>query len=124
MDQAELWVEEIVVEYTLGAGAGDEAGPPFAGHELEGIAGLLGTEDADQPTLETLLADELLGPALLAERASAIEVCTASLLGEALGVFDEAVAVCRGEYFDEVAAPHLEHVIDEAFQFPWDAMAR
>ena len=65
-----------------------------------------------------MFADELLGPVLLAEGAGAIEVCAAGLLGAALGVFDEAVAVARGEHLDEVATPHLEHVIDEALQFP------
>src|SRR4051812_34291239 len=76
--------------------AGDEAWPVLAGHELEGVARILGAEDADQPALDALFADELLGPAVFAERASAIEVSTASLRGEALGVFDEAVAIARG----------------------------
>ena len=89
-----------------------------ATNEGEGVAGFLGAEDADESAFDALLADELLGPVLLAERAGAIKVDAAGLVGQALSVLDETVGEVRGEHLDEVAAPHPENVIDEALQFP------
>ena len=53
----------------------------------------------------------------LLEGTGAIQVGAAGLLREALGVLDQALGVLRRQHLHEMAAPHLEHAIDEAFEF-------
>ena len=118
MDEAELRIEEVVVEHALSAGLRDESRPTVARHEYERIAGFQGAEDANESGFDALFADQLFGPMVLLERTVAIEIGVASLGGDGASVFDEAVAVLRSNDFDEVAASHLEDVIDETLQFP------
>ena len=104
VDQAELRIEEVIVEHALLPGSADELGPFGAGHECEGRAGFLGAEDADESLGDALVADEVLGPLVLAELAGAIDVGAAGLLRPALGVLDQAVGVLGRDSLDEIGS--------------------
>ena len=91
MDEAELRIEEVVIEDALLAGLGDEARPLFVGNEGEGVAGFLGAKDADESGFDTLLADQLLGPCFFLEETGAIQIGSAGLASESLGMFDQSL---------------------------------
>ena len=74
VDQAELGIEEVVIEDPLLSGSADELGPFGTRHEREGRTGFLGAEDADESLEDALFADEVMGPLVLAELAGAIHV--------------------------------------------------
>ena len=117
VDQAELGIEEVVVEHPLLSGSTDELGPFGAGHECEGGTGFLGAEDADESLGDALVADEVLGPLVLAELAGAILVGAAGLLRPVLGMLDQAVGVLGRQGFHEVGAANFQDAIDEVFEF-------
>ena len=77
----------------------------------------LGKAIAHQPALEALLANQLLGPLVLAEGAAAIEIRASRGRGHLFGVFDELIGVSGRDDVHEVGATHLEHVIDKPLQF-------
>jgi hypothetical protein len=60
VDQAELGIEEVVIEDPLLSVSADELGPLGAGHEGEGRTGFLSAEDADESLGDSLVADEAL----------------------------------------------------------------
>ena len=98
VDQAELGIEEVVIEDPLLPGSADELGPFGARHEREGGTGFLGAEDADESLGDALVADQVVGPLVLAELAGAIEVGAAGLPCPVLGMLDQTVGVlgCQG----------------------------
>ena len=117
VDQAELRIEEVVIEDPLLPGSADELRPFGAGHECEGRTGFLGAEDADESLGDALVADEVVGPLVLAELAGAIHVGAAGLLRPALGMLDQAVGVLGRHGFHEVATANFQNAIDEVFEF-------
>ena len=117
VDQAELGIEEVVVEDPLLPGSADELGPLGARHECEGRTGFLSAEDADESLGDALVADEVVGPLVLAELAGAIHVGAAGLPRPALGMRDQAVGVLGRHGLHEVAAANLQNAIDEVLEF-------
>ena len=117
VDQAELGIEEVVIEDPLLPGSADELGPVGTRHKREGRTRLLGAEDTDKSLGDTLVADEVLGPLVLAELAGAIQVDSASLPRPALSMRDETVRVLRRHGFHEVGAANFQNAIDEVFEF-------
>ena len=93
MDQTELGIEEVVVEDPLLSGSADELGTFGAGHKSEGRASFLSAKDADESLGDALIADQALGPLVLAKLAGAILVGAAGLPSPALGLLDQAVSV-------------------------------
>ena len=93
VNEAQLWIEEIVVKHALLPLHRDEARPFVRRPEVKRIAGFLGAEDADQPVFDALLANEAFGPLVLFEGTGAIQIGAAAFLREALGVVDQ----CLGE---------------------------
>ena len=70
------------------------------------------------PTLETpLVADEVLGPLVLAKLSGAIFVGATDLSSPVLGMLDQAVGVLRRQGFHEVCAANVQNTIDEVFEF-------
>src|SRR5271169_6732575 len=86
VDEAQLRIEEIIVEHSLLTQPGNESRPPLAGNEGKRLAGFLGAQDTDQSRLDALLADQLLGPLLLLERTGAIKVGATCLTCQSLSV--------------------------------------
>src|SRR6185312_15569313 len=117
MNEAELRIEEVVIEDTLLSRLGDESRPLLAGNESEGVAGFQGAEDTDEPFFEALFANERLGPLVLLEGAGAIEIGALRLACELLGMSDEPIGPLRGKGLHEVGAADFEDVIDESFEF-------
>ena len=117
VDQTELGIEEIVVEDALLSLPTDELGPLGSGDEREGRAGFQSAEDADEPLGNALVADEVLGPLILAELAGAIHVGAAGLLRPVLGVCDQAVGRLGCHGFQEVGAADFQDAINEVFEF-------
>jgi hypothetical protein len=48
MDEAKLWVKEVIIEDALLPRPGDKARAFVAWNQCEGITGFLGAEDADE----------------------------------------------------------------------------
>jgi len=117
VDQAELRIEEVVIEDPLLSVSTDELGPLRARHECEGRTGFLSAEDADEPLGDALVADEVLGPFVLAELAGAIQVCAAFFSRPFLGMLDQTIGVLGCHGFHEVAAANFQNAIDETFEF-------
>ena len=117
VDQAELGIEEVVVEHPLLSVSTDELGPLGAGHECEGRTGFQSAEDADESLGDALVADEVVGPLVLAELAGAIDVGAAGLPSPFLGMLDQTVGVLGGQGFHEVGAANFQNAIDEVFEF-------
>jgi hypothetical protein len=117
VDQAELGIEEVVIEHPLLPGSADELGPLGAGHKSEGRASFLSAEDADESLGDALVADEVLGPLVLAELAGAIFVGATGIPSPALGMLDQAVGVLGRPGFHEVCAANFQDAIDEVFEF-------
>jgi hypothetical protein len=112
-----LWIEEVIVEHALLAWLGDEAWPFLAGNEDEGVAGFEGAEDADESAFDALLTDEAFGPLIFLEGAGAIEIGAARLACVSLSMLNKPFGLFLSDVVDEVATAHLEHPIDEAFEF-------
>src|SRR5262249_41376079 len=72
--EAELRVEEVEVEDALGPAGENEPGPAVAITEFDRAAGLLTTEDADQPFAESACADLLLDEVFLAMASLEVDV--------------------------------------------------
>src|SRR5262249_55501136 len=116
-DQAELGIEEVVVEDPLLSGSADELRPIGAGDQRQGGAGFWGAEDADESLGDALVADEVLGPRVLAERAGAILGGAAGLRRPFPGLLDQAIGVLGGDRLHEIGAADLEDAIDEGLEF-------
>ena len=117
VDQAELTVEEVVVEDPLLAGPADELRPFRPGHECERRTGFQGTEDAHESLGDALVSDEVVGPLVLAELAGAIRVGAAGLLRPVLGMRDQAIGVLGCQGLHEVATADLQDAVDEVLEF-------
>jgi hypothetical protein len=107
VNQAELRIEEIVVENPLLPGSAHELRPTGARHDCERGTGFQGAEDAGQSLGDALIADEILGPLVLAELAGAIHVVTGGLLRPVPGMSDQTVRVLGGNGFHEVGPADL-----------------
>ena len=83
--------------------------------QLEAGAAFLAAEDADQPFADRPLSQELVNELILAVGALEVVVVGAGLLGQALGVIDQAFGLFLSE-IHEVAASNLEDMVDEPFE--------
>ena len=99
MDQAELRIKEVIIEDSLLPGSADELGPFRARHECEGRTSFLSAEDTNESLGDALIADEVVGPLVLAELPCAIHVGSAGLPRPALGMRDQAVGVLGAPWF-------------------------
>jgi hypothetical protein len=102
VDKAELRIEEVVIENPLLPGSAHELGSAGARYECEAGASFQGAEDADESLGDAPIADQILGPLVLAELACAIDVVTASLLRGVAGMSNQAVGVLGSNDFHEV----------------------
>jgi hypothetical protein len=87
--QAKLLVQEVEVQDALGPKGEDEPGSAVAVAELDGAAGLLAAEDADEAIAQLAGADLLLHEVFLAVTALEVDVGGAVAGGEVFGVGDE-----------------------------------
>ena len=94
MDQAELRIKEVIIEDSLLPGSADELGPFGARHECEGRTSFLSAEDTNESLGDALIADEVVGPLVLAELPCAIHVGSAGLPAQPW-----ACATKRSEYW-------------------------
>src|SRR5262249_47434310 len=115
VDQAELGVEEVEVEDALGPGGEGQARGATAVAELDGAAGLLTAQDADEPLAEAPVADGLLDDLLLSVAALEVVVGGLVLLGELLGVVNELVGFLL-QPREEVLARDAEDAVHEAVE--------
>jgi hypothetical protein len=111
--EAELRIEAVEVENTLGPAGEDEPGPPVAVAEFDGASCLLAAEDADEALAETTFADLLLHEVFLAVASLEIDERSTLLGGEVFGVCNEAFGFVLGEG-QEIFALDAEGMIDEA----------
>ena len=116
VDQAELWIEEVVIEYPLLPRSADELRAFGTWHKRKGGTRLLSAEDTDESLGNTLGADQVEGPLVLAELAGAIQVDSAGLLRQSLGMRDQAIGALRRNGFHEVATANFENAIDEVLE--------
>jgi hypothetical protein len=91
VDQAELGIEKVIIKDPLLPRPTDELRTIGTKYECKGMTCFLGAEDADEPLGDTLIANDVLGPLVFAELASAILVYAACLPSPALSVLDQAV---------------------------------
>ena len=113
--EPELRVEEVVVQDALRPAGEGEPGPAVAVAELDGAAGLLAAEDADEALAEAALADLLLHEVFLAVAALEVDVGGAVAGGEVLGVVDEEFGLFLHEG-QEIFTLNAEGMIDEAVE--------
>ena len=116
MDQAQLFIEKVVVEDALPPRHGHEARPRRGEFEGKRIAGFHGAQDADEAAVDALFAQDFLGPLVLAKGTRAIEKSPVGFAGPTLGVSDERIGVLGRQDLDEMVTSNAEEVIDEAFQ--------
>jgi hypothetical protein len=83
--------------------------------QLDGAAGLLAAQDADQPRVEATLPDDLPDDLFLAVAALEIPLGGVVTLGEVLGMGDEFVGFTLEEG-KEVGAAHAEGMVHEAVE--------
>jgi hypothetical protein len=102
VDKAELTIEEVVIENPLLTGSAHELGAAGSRYECEAGASFLGAKDGNESLRDAVIADQILGPLVLAELASAIHVNTAGLLRSVAGMSNQSVGVLWSNIFHEI----------------------
>src|SRR5260370_37258174 len=116
--EAKTRIEEIVVEHALLPWPRDKARTFFAARELKGVAGFLGAQDPDESLGNAVLADEFLGPFLLAELAGAIQEDAPGFASESFPVLDKFLGVLGSELLHEILAADFQDIVHKPFEFP------
>ena len=116
VDQAELTVEEVVVEDALLSGSAHELRPFRAGHECERGTGFQGTEDAHESFGDALVSNEVERPLVLAELAGAILVGATGLRRPVPSMHDQTIGVLGCQSLHEVASADFQNTVDEVLE--------
>jgi hypothetical protein len=115
--QAEVVVQEVVIEDPLWHVSAFETRPTLGLNELERTATFHDAQDANQTGTDTLFVQLLLGPGILVNLSLLILENPALPLRIVLSVLDQPFGPSASDLVGKMATPDLEHMVDELLKF-------